>query len=79
MAIGGVVAWTVPSALDVYGTNKKEKYTYYDLDGKKLPFSYTHDFEVTVTNQETIKNEIPLACTTKWGNCKIRYDENYTP
>jgi hypothetical protein len=71
-----MLAWTVPSAMDVYGTGKKTKYTYYDFDSK-LPWTTTFDFDVSVTNSET--TAAPLACSSKWGNCKIRYDEVYTP
>lgn len=84
-AIGGMLAYTVPSVMDIFSTGTK-KYTYYDFNDSTLPSANPHPapapfglvFELSVkvpggTGEESI------ICKTKWGNCRIRYDETYTP
>jgi hypothetical protein len=39
-AIGGILSWTLPSAMDIY-SSPATKYTYYDFDNTKLPFGST--------------------------------------
>jgi len=38
--IGGILSWTLPSAMDIYSSPQK-KYTYYDFDNVKLPSAST--------------------------------------
>jgi len=84
-AIGGMLAYTVPSVLDVFSSTGTKKYTYYDFDDSTLPSANPHAapapyglvFELSVKVPSAVE-EI-LICKTKWSNCRIRYDEVYTP
>lgn len=78
--MSGLLAYTVPSAIDIF-SNTKKTYTYYDFNDLTLPSANGRatgqnllNFEVSVQNGEGT-----LACTSKFGNCRVRYDEVYTP
>jgi hypothetical protein len=78
--MNGMLAWTVPSAMEIFSSSKKT-FTYYDFNDVTLPAAANRptggnllNFEVSVQNPEET-----LICKTKWGNCQIRYDEQYTP
>ena len=76
-----MLAYSVPSVIDIFSTATK-KYTYYDFNDSTLPSANPHPapapyglvFDVSVkVGDET------LICKTQWSNCRIRYDEVYTP
>lgn len=80
-AIGGMLAYTIPSALELF-SNSKKMYNYYDFNDVTLPAASPRSapavtmlaFEVSVkVGEETI------VCPTKWGACRIRYEETFTP
>jgi hypothetical protein len=78
--LNGLLAYTVPSAIDVF-SNSKKTYNYYDFNDVTLPSPNGRvggpnllNFDVSVQNGEEY-----LQCSSKWGACRIRYDEIYTP
>lgn len=82
-AMGGLLGYTVPSLIDIF-SNEKMTYNYYDFNDETLPSANPHSatsnlvsysvFEVTVQNSDE-----QLACPTKWGKCRIIYNELATP
>jgi hypothetical protein len=72
----------VPAAWEIFKTPKKS-FTYYDFNNVVLPGAWSKPsgqtsfltFDVSVNDA----SEVPLKCASKWGNCRIQYNQRYTP
>ena len=80
--MAGILAYTVPSAAEIFSTPLLTR-DYYSFDGRQAPFAGVDpsglgpnliNFEVTVQNGQEI-----MRCPTKFNQCRLRYDEAFTP
>ena len=77
----GLLGYTVPSAMSIFSTPTK-KYTYDDFNTEVLPGAYARtdgaqsyvNFDLKIENSER-----SIACPTTFGNCRITYNQAYTP
>jgi gamma-glutamyltranspeptidase len=78
--MNGILAWTVPSAMEIFSSAKRT-YTYYDFNDASLPAAVSKSSGISLVNFEisVVNSDETLLCKTKWGACRIRYDESYTP
>ena len=87
-AAAGILAYTLPSAMDIFSTPSKQ-YDYFDFNDRPggLPKPadnniYRNDyieFQIQVVGEDKESEEPELECGGYWRNCHLWYHQHFTP